>query len=302
MSAPLTPRCAAQSLDRGDPREGTATPVSRWLLVEQPGPWGRDALLSSRLDRAVAAELDRRCREAGVRPMLIRRPGRAAGAPLSSDGRRWAYVDSRPGHEEIRWGFAPHEEDLADVPLDGSGPTPAVGAERTAYLVCAHGRHDACCAIRGRPVAAALAALRPEQTWECSHTGGDRFAANVVILPHGLYYGAVTAADAERLVAAEESGQVVPGLLRGRSALPMPVQAAQHHARAAVADLGVDGLAPITVARPAEDVWRVAFAHPAGPVTVTLRVGRSDGLPRLTCGAAGLQRMPVYDLVDVTTG
>ena len=59
------------------------------------------------------------------------------------------------------------------------------------YGVCTHGRHDACCAERGRPVCAALSELRPEQTWEVSHIGGDRFAANLVVLPEGLYYGHV---------------------------------------------------------------------------------------------------------------
>src|SRR4029453_5830608 len=51
------------------------------------------------------------------------------------------------------------------------------------------GRHGACCAERGRPVAAALAQAHPEETWEVSHIGGDRFAGNLLVLPNGLYYG-----------------------------------------------------------------------------------------------------------------
>ena len=51
-------------------------------------------------------------------------------------------------------------------------------------------------------VAARLATRYPEETWECSHLGGDRFAGTMVLLPHGVSYGwvddgdAVTVADA----------------------------------------------------------------------------------------------------------
>ena len=38
---------------RGDPLAGTAAPAAGYLLVEQPGGWGRQALTSSRLDPAV---------------------------------------------------------------------------------------------------------------------------------------------------------------------------------------------------------------------------------------------------------
>ena len=58
----------------------------------------------------------------------------------------------------------------------GIVPSPALEPEPM-LLVCTHGVHDTCCAVRGRPVAAALARRWPEATWECSHVGGDRFAA-----------------------------------------------------------------------------------------------------------------------------
>ncbi len=294
---PLTPatRCAALSLARGDQLDGTAAPVSRWLLIEHPGPWGRVALRDSRLDQSVARELEARCRGAGVRPMLIRRAGRAA----ATAARRWAYVDSRLGHEGMWWGRYDVDRDLTDVALDGSA---GVRSGDPAYLVCTHARHDACCAIRGRPVAAAIAALRPEQAWECSHTGGDRFAANVVVLPHGLYYGTVTPLRVPDLLSSYEDGRVLPDLLRGRSAFPMAVQAAQHHARDAVGDLGLTALAPTDVRQLDPATWQVRFDRPGGAVTVSVRARVSDPLPRLTCSAAGSQPVLWYDVAGIVVG
>ena len=45
-------------------------------------------------------------------------------------------------------------------------------------LVCTHGTRDACCAVRGRPIVAALARALPEQVWECTHLGGTPVRRN----------------------------------------------------------------------------------------------------------------------------
>jgi hypothetical protein len=168
------------------------------------------------------------------------------------------------------------------------------------YLVCAHGRHDACCAIRGRPVAAALAAIRPEATWECSHTGGDRFAANLIVLPHGFYYGHVSPAVAPGVVEAYEAGRVDPLWLRGRSSLAAPVQAAQHHARLALGEDGVDALVPRDVEQLDGTRWRVRLTYPSGPVEVVVAARRSEPVARLTCAATRPESVRVFDLVDLS--
>lgn len=57
-------------------------PGTRRLLIEQPGPWGRDRLRQSRLDPVLGAALAARCADAGVRPVLIRtRQRRDHGVP-----------------------------------------------------------------------------------------------------------------------------------------------------------------------------------------------------------------------------
>ena len=93
-------------------------------------------------------------------------------------------------------------------------------------LVCTHGVHDVCCALRGRPVALKLASRWPEQVWECSHIGGDRFAPNVVLLPDGFYYGNLDPASALDTVEAHLAGTVLPDRLRGMARYLPPVQAA----------------------------------------------------------------------------
>src|SRR5829696_5330630 len=86
-------RCSVQALARGDSVVATAAPATRWVLIEQPGPWGREALAESRFDQEVAPRLAARARAENVRLLLVRRPGER----LAESGRRWAYADSRLG-------------------------------------------------------------------------------------------------------------------------------------------------------------------------------------------------------------
>ncbi|WP_199439964.1 sucrase ferredoxin [Umezawaea beigongshangensis] len=286
-------RCADACARRGDPVSASAPPVHRWVLVEQPGPWGRDALLESRLPREVALSVAAQAREAGARVLLVRRPGRDVEVPR----RRWALVDSAPGAELVRWSEFTDPAELTDLGLDRPRGTPSADP---VYLVCAHGRHDTCCALRGRPVAAAFAALRPAQTWECSHVGGDRFAGNVVVLPHGLYYGRITPAEVPRLVRAHEAGLVVPEHLRGRSSVPAAAQAAQHFARERLGERAVDALAPLEVHRTGSEQWRVVLDGVGGaPVRVTVRAVFEHSDTPLTCSATTNAAIRSFELVGL---
>ncbi|HLM07787.1 MAG TPA: sucrase ferredoxin [Blastococcus sp.] len=275
-------RCSVQALARGDSVVATAAPATRWVLIEQPGPWGREALAESRFDQEVAPRLAARARAENVRLLLVRRPGER----LAESGRRWAYADSRRGREGLWWAVRASDADLLTAPWDGSAGEPS---SRPIYLVCTHGGHDACCALRGRPLARALPAPGPADVWECSHLGGDRFAANVVVLPYGFYYGQVPGDGAE-LVRAHEQGQVALPWLRGRAGVPAPGQAAQHSARGALGLLGIDDLPVLSVeptTAPGAEIerWIVRMAGPDGEVVASVESRPSEAAALLTCRA-----------------
>ncbi|MEV6288772.1 sucrase ferredoxin [Kribbella sp. NPDC051770] len=219
-------------------------------------------------------------------------PGGSAASPISRDissaaptlappPRRWFLVDSRPGHESIRTGLCPTDEHLLQV-LTGADqgtlhPDPI-------YLVCTHGRHDACCAVRGRPAAAALTAAYPDRTWECSHIGGDRFAANLVFLPESLFYGHVPATEAVPLAEAHTNRTITPAYYRGNGALPPPAQAAQHFAREAGHPLALNALTPIAITQPAPNRWSVTLqTTQSQTITVALKAEAQTINAQLTC-------------------
>ena len=87
--------CATLSRALEEPLHGTASVVRGWVLLEQPGPWGVEAVTESRLDRDLARALHRKAAAAGLRLLLIRRPGR--GGPTVDRG---GTGDSRGGRSD----------------------------------------------------------------------------------------------------------------------------------------------------------------------------------------------------------
>jgi len=275
-------RCSRRARSLDEPLAATASRVKRWLLVEQPGPWGADAVLESRLDPQVAGDLLRAARAAETRLVLIRQ---GVGAPPSPPRRRWyaARADAeRPG---LASGWFTAEQELqaigvaaavADAPV-GGGPL---------FLVCTNGKHDPCCAEWGRPVYRALALSHPgEAVFECSHIGGDRFAANVVCLPEGIYYGQVDPSEAAELVERYHQGRLLLDRYRGRSCYTVPEQAAEIAVRR---ELGIDTLAgvrPLASRRTGEHNWDVTVAVEGLPTRdINVVIGHAELGRPMTCG------------------
>jgi hypothetical protein len=290
-------RCAEASFARDEPIFATASHVDRWLMVEQSGPFSAESVPAGRISREALAHLSRLANQAGARLVLIRRPPRLP----PENGLRVFSADVRPDHERLRTLLIPDADPLAALALDGPGWTPLPSG---IFLVCTHGKHDPCCAVYGRPVVAALSeALERGRVWETSHIGGDRFAANVVALPSGLYLGRVEPEEAAAVAELIDSGRVPVHYLRGRSSITAPGQAAQHFARtvggySAYSEIG--DLLPHTISLSPEDgrtAWTVILACPAGDVSVTVRRINSTGRAQLTCHVEQPKLYPVFELV-----
>jgi Sucrase/ferredoxin-like len=213
--------------DGAEPAVGTAPEQARsWLLIEHDGPW--PAEVADVPLPGVLADLAAGAEEAGLRVQLIRRPGRrspgASGAAGGTGRPAAVFVGWAAGSSPwlLRGDAAAAGElcaQLAGLP-DGVRPSFGRPAAEPLYLVCAHGRRDVCCARFGVPLARALGAAHPAEVWETTHVGGHRYAANLVILPHALYYGPVDQATAAAAIAAYRRGEIAPGRYRGRAGQP----------------------------------------------------------------------------------
>ncbi len=314
--APVT-SCASLSLAREEPLLATASVVRSWLLVEQPGPWGADALRQSALPDDVADILHDRSTTHDVRVVLLRRPQvravrgavteeRLDEAEVGDGSRECFVVHSGPGDPWMEQHRLATAQDLLTVDFASvaAGRRPGVGALSggPVYLVCTNSRHDPCCGRLGRPTASALAAVAGDSVWECSHIGGERFAANLVCLPHGLYFGRVEPADGPRIAAAYERGEIELDHYRGRAGDPFVVQAAELLARRRHGLRGIDDLRPIGHAAVDPDAVEVVFATPdGGRVEAVVRRTADPGPRLLTCHSAQAGRPWTYALLALSS-
>jgi len=282
-------RCSVLAGVAGEPLSGTASSGRRrWLLVEQPGPWGRDALVESGVDGRVARELQRTAKRLGVHVQLIR--GRGGGA---RDGRRVCYLASTERDavwlERVELDLGEPEQ-LLKLDLDALAAGRPTGAgtlvQVPLYLVCTHGRRDPCCALRGRPVLDAAAGVAGERVWETSHVGGHRFAGNLVCFPDGLYLGRLGRDEGARAVELYDQGRILLAHYRGRSSDHWAAQVADWWVRDRT---GLDRVGDLTVSEVVEDAEQatVRLAAPDGrrwrvPVR---RVPLGRALPQ-SCGEA----------------
>lgn len=279
--SPPRPFCSDISRENDEPLGATASRIDRWLLVEYRGLWASDALVGSGLSDQVKARLcELRAIHPRTRLLLIRRPDRRQHPTLA------VYVaDSREGRESLgRLEIAHHEELRRLDPW-----TAATRIDGPLFLACTHGKHDPCCARYGRPLFEALSEqLDSQSAWQCSHVGGDRFAANAVCLPHGVYYGRVDRDDVPALVDEYLAGRISLAQYRGRSCWPFAVQAAERLIRAEEALTALDDLS-LDRAEQAGERWTVSF---------TTRIGRREAevavelgeLTQLTCNSDAAKR------------
>jgi hypothetical protein len=306
--------CSTTSRELGEDLAGSASTVVSWLLIEQPGAWPRNALDSRHLDHDLAAALARKANAARVRVVLLRRPGRPT---PDTDGNVAAFVvHARRRDPWIRRTDLTTVGDALDIDLAavarGDVPAGHWYDPGPLFAVCTHGRHDPCCAVRGRPVAAALHDAYPQQTWEVSHIGGDRFAANMICFPHAIYLGRL---EPDSVVAAADeyaAGRIPLESYRGRACDATAVQVADHALRTTLGIHEIPAVLPLRRTRDGavgtvETVETVEFAVPAGAAAgsgsrvaaVRLRKTAADPPRRLTCHGRVPQSPARYRVLDV---
>ena len=297
VPAPQPWSCSVRSAELGEPVTGTATTQSAWLALEQPGPWGRDAIVESQLDREVGAELDGRADGTGVRLALMRRPG--AGQDHAPRHRRWFAASTHPGRSWLATGTVEYPTDLLRIDfaaLDAGNPeaVKALDHELTSdpvLLVCTNGRRDQCCATLGRKVALSADALDRaaysagmgnsgaerlirrtavgygRAVWETTHIGGHKFAPTAVLLPYGYVYGRVDAAQAVRILHDARRDLLVLDGCRGRTTWSRAGQAAELAVRTEIDERGLDAIAVTGTEKTRPDpepAWTVELEHADG--------------------------------------
>lgn len=231
------PLCADVAAASGEDPAGSAWASDRYFAIEVPLPWPNN-MLESRGMPPGAYDLVQRLFDERIYWGWI---GIAPDPDYSVEGMT-RVIDFRlpsepPFHQyERREYLFPIERFGTLAELMAFDPeSPALAPYRRDIrdvrdlLVCTHGTVDVCCGTYGYPIYRLLRHIastseQDTRVWRCTHFGGHRFAATLLDLPQGRYWGQLTANDLAPLVRRNGSFADLSHCYRGWSALPHPSQ------------------------------------------------------------------------------
>ncbi|HVQ87954.1 MAG TPA: sucrase ferredoxin, partial [Actinomycetes bacterium] len=163
MVEPLTNAdlCSARSVSAGEPLAGSAPQAQVWVLIEQPGPWGRDAIVDSHLDPELGQQLRAWAEPYPIRLGTIRRLGRHADQHVVGDEHAILIARCTPDGAWL-WQTTNCSPELVcqldqRTLLEANSPPatlPAGHQVDRVLLVCTNSKRDRCCALLGRGLAA----------------------------------------------------------------------------------------------------------------------------------------------------
>jgi len=201
--------CSAASRYFKEDIHGSAANYNGFILLEHSDPFP-EKVTQAHFDPLFLASLQELAKQKKAKLLLIR--NRKTGFKTC----RLIYVDCiRNRYLTLHSTPA----DVAAIRLEYYIDNPhAIWETEPFYIVCTNGKKDKCCAKFGFPVFKFIENHDKAVTvFESTHVGGDRFAANAVCLPMGIYYGRVMVEDVDAILEATEQGQIYYPNYRGIS-------------------------------------------------------------------------------------
>ncbi|MGJ7032940.1 sucrase ferredoxin [Niabella hirudinis] len=188
--------CSAASRYFKEDIHGSAANYNGFILLEHSDPFP-EKISQAHVDPLFIASLQELAKQKKAKLLLIRN--------RKTDFKtcRLIYVDCI-GHRYLT--LRSTLADLAAIRLEFYINNPdAIWETDPFFVVCTNGKKDKCCAKFGFPVFKFIENHdKAVSVFESTHVGGDRFAANAVCMPKGIYYGRVMVEDVDAILEATE--------------------------------------------------------------------------------------------------
>jgi hypothetical protein len=291
--------CSDLSRAAAEKTYGTASVGAFWMLLEYPFAWGSKALEESTLSAGVKAHLKRVVKQVPHGRLLFIKKERSRLKSIALFIVRCNESDPYVVRVELEDYQQLLDIDLASVTRKN---LPAGGSisHNPLFLICTHGRRDKCCAKFGYPLFKSLSEGSSQSVWQSSHVGGDRFAANLLCFPHGLFYAHVTTEAGKAIMKDYQERRLALQNYRGRACYSYPVQAAEFFIRSESGISDIDDLRYLAHVRLSEERWQVRFLQRTGGLVHEAKVSRfmSDFQNYVTCHAVHERPVPQFRLDD----
>lgn len=214
-------------MNAGEQLFATAPRVDVWILLEYRGAWTDNAILDSKIPQDVKKRIDQYLETIpNSRLQLIKRHDN------SGDRLKFYVATSGELQSKLYEVDLVKYEDLLELDPGEILAKDLYLREENLFFVCTNGQYDKCCGKYGVPIYfEAARSERDFMIWQTTHLGGHRFAANLLHLPYGIYYGRVSGAGVQKLIMDSMGFNIDLEHYRGRSCYSRDVQAAEYFLR-----------------------------------------------------------------------
>lgn len=288
--------CSELSRHAAEQTLGTASTGEVWVLLEYSRGWNPRAFEESDLSPRIKRHLSRTIKAIPRARLLFIKQERARPFPLTLFVVRARERDPFIAKFHLESYDELLEVDLAEASA-GKVADESIMREPL-YLICTHGKRDKCCAKFGYALYKSLHTSVGESVWQSSHVGGDRFAANLICFPHGLFYGHVREETGDLIVKEYEQGRLVLDGYRGRACYGHAVQSAEFFIRRETGVSEIEAFHYLGRHRMGEHSWRVQFvARDRRSIHEAQVTGRlSEFQTYITCHSSQAQSVLEYTL------
>ncbi len=288
--------CSDISRESGEPLMATAPHVDVWFCLEYGGLWGRSALKESDLPDSVKAHLTGA--ESSIpraRIELIKQEHRQP----RGDYAFFVALSRETDPRLYRFTLTIVEDVLSLDLVKIAAMDPAYDQNiisQPLILTCTNGKRDKCCARNGLSVYHALVRHVGERAWQCTHLGGHRFGANIVVLPAGTYYGRVTPDDAASVI---DSSSINLSHYRGRSCYDVATQAADAFLRAHIRQTALAATVLFDAQQLGHEEWLIRFRGGDHSYSVRLRREPAGFATFVNCGDADRTDVSIFKPLEI---
>ena len=283
-------------MNAGEELFATTPRVDVWFLLEYRGAWTDKAFLDSKIPEDVKKRLYLHLEKIpNFRLQLIKRNDN------SGDTLKFYVAKSDELEPKLfEFDFKSYEEllglDIYKI-LEGNSHL----REEPLFLVCTNGAYDKCCGKYG--VSVYLEAAKNESgfmAWQTTHLGGHRFAANVLFLPYGIYYGRVRKENIDDFIKCSMIKNIDFAHYRGRSCYSKDVQAADYFLRKKTGIKEISAFRFINAKNPDNGNFVVEFVSQLDEEThyVHVRKNKESFLNYTSCKDQEKSPVAQYRLID----
>jgi len=289
--------CSQLSIESSEQLFATSPVVHYWYLLEFNEQWEEDAFNNSRLSKDIKKKItELTSHKPYSRLQLIKKTKRDRNnlklfIAITKENQKELYSIDIADYEEIL--------NLNPYNLFDS----ANQQTQQIILVCTHNSYDKCCGKYGKEVYKYLSIKEKDfDIWQTTHLGGHRFAANILMLPEGLYFGRVNSESFIHIKNEYSNNKIYLDSLRGKCYYKKEIQASEYYLRSKLEFYGLNNIKLVSSFNKNSNITVTVFENTLDQKQYTIVLEKNQRALEnfASCKDKNKKFLPQFNLLEIT--